>query len=69
MKKQIQERAYSKTYWLGFAVLLLGYLQQNFALLETYLGDYKDSVFFVVGFLILILRELTKEPLSQKSKP
>lgn len=69
MKKQIQERAHSKTYWLGFAVLLLGYLQQNFALLETYLGDYKDSVFFVVGILILILRELTKEPLSQKAKP
>lgn len=66
MKKEIVQRAYSKTYWLGLAVLLLGYLQQNFSLIDSYLGEYKNAVYFVIGILILIMRELTKEPLSEK---
>lgn len=69
MKKQIEQRAKSKTYWLGFAVMLLGYLQQNFSLIDKYLGDSRDIAFFAVGFLILVLRELTKTPISEKGKP
>lgn len=69
MKKQIEQRYHSKTYWLGFAVMLLGYLQQNFSLLDTYLGEYRNAVYLVVGLLIMVFRELTKEPLSEKGKP
>lgn len=68
MKKEIGQRIHSKTYWLGFGVLFLGYLQQNFSLIDSYLGDYKNAVYFVVGVLILIMRELTTQPLSEKKK-
>lgn len=67
MKKQIADRSRSWTYWFGFAVILLGYLQQNFALIESYLGDSKDLVFFGIGILILVFREITTKPLNQKT--
>ena len=69
MKQQIQQRAKSKTYWLGFAVMMLSYVQSNIAQVDQFLGEYKGLVMFVIGALIMILREVTKGPLSDKNVP
>lgn len=69
MKQQIQQRAKSKTYWLGIAIMLLSYVQENFVLVEQYVGEYKGTVIFIIGGLILFFREITKGPLSEKNAP
>lgn len=69
MKEQIAQRAKSKTYNFGLIIILLGYLQQNHKILDTYLGDNKDLVLFLIGMLILLFRELTTSSLSEKGKP
>lgn len=66
MKKQIEQRCKSNTYRFGIVVILLGFLQQNFSLIDKYLGDYSDAVLCLVGLLILLFREITKTSLSEK---
>lgn len=62
----VKQRLKSKTYWLGLAVLILTYAQANFALISQYVGEHQNAINFVIGFLILFFREITKEPLSKK---
>lgn len=69
MKKEIAQRISSKTYWLGLAVLALGFLESNIAQLDVFLGEYSGPVKIGIGLLILIMRELTKVPLSEKTIP
>lgn len=68
MNKKVQARLYSKTYWLGLIVLVLTYTQSNFALIKSYLGEYESAVNYAIGLSILVLREVTKKPLSDKVK-
>jgi uncharacterized membrane protein len=68
MNKKIKERLSSKTYWLGLLVIVLTFTQDNFGLIQQYLGDNANAANYAVGVLILVLRELTKEPLSGKIK-
>lgn len=63
----VVQRWKSRTYWLGLFVIFLTYLQTNFALVAQYVGEYQNLINFIVGFLILALREATKEPLSAKT--
>lgn len=62
----VAQRAKSKTYWLGIVIMLLGFAQANFPMIAGYLGEFQGAVNFLIGALVLILRELTKEPLSDK---
>lgn len=63
----VKQRWKSKTYWLGFFVMILTYAQANYSLVSQYLGEYQNGINFLIGFLILVLREVTKEPLSEKT--
>ena len=65
----VKQRLKSKTYWLGTFILLLGFVQDNFPLISQYLGEHQGAVKVLIGLLIIAMRELTKEPLSEKSKP
>ena len=65
----INQRLKSKTYWLGAFVLALTYTQQNFGLIERHLGESAQLIDYGIGLSILLLRELTKKPLSEKGKP
>lgn len=67
MKQQIKQRVRSKTYWLGFAVMMLSYAQSNIGQVDQFVGEYKGLVTFVIGALIMVLREATKGPLSDKN--
>lgn len=64
----VKSRYKSKTYRLGLVVIVLAYTQDNFGLVSQYLGEYSNLVNYVIGGSILILREMTKEPLSSKVK-
>lgn len=69
MKEQITQRAKSKTYWLGMAVMFLSYAQTNIGQIEQFLGGYEGAVTFVIGGLIMFMREVTTKPLSGKNAP
>lgn len=62
----LSKRLKSKTYWLGVLVIFVGFAQANFPMIANYLGEYQGAVNFVIGFLVLFLRELTKTPISEK---
>lgn len=64
--KAIKQRLRSKTYYLGLVIMVLGYLEQNAALLKTMLGDYYGLFVMGVGVAVLVLREITKEPIDAK---
>lgn len=64
----IKARLKSKTYYLGLFVLCLTFTQDNFGLVSQYLGEYSNLVNYTIGVLILIMRELTVEPVSKKIK-
>ena len=66
MKDGINQRINSKTYWLGMAVLVLGFLQSNISQLDAWLGEYRGPVNVAIGLAILVMRELTKAPLESK---
>lgn len=62
----VAQRAASKTYWFGLAIMLLGYVQDNFPLIDHYLGQYDTAVKFAIGFVIILLREVTTKALKEK---
>lgn len=68
MKYRIIGNLKSKTSWAGVLLLLAGGLQQS-GLLELIPDDYKGSVISIVGALVLILRNLTKESVTDKAAP
>jgi len=63
----IKHRLKSKTYLFGILIMALGFAQQNISMLGTFLGEYQGTINFVIGLTVLILRELTKTPLGDKS--
>lgn len=68
IKKAVKDRAISKTYWFGLALMALGYVQDNFSMLESFLGEYSGLVYIGIGLVVLILRERTTQSLSEKTK-
>ncbi len=67
--KKIWQRLKSKTYWLGHAVLLLGFLEivQNTGQINV-LFDGKTQAWVTLSFAvaIYILREVTTKSLAEK---
>lgn len=59
-------RLKSKTYRLQLAVLLLGVLEINFHLLQSYLGEWYGLSFVVISVAGAVMRELTKAPVGEK---
>lgn len=68
MRERAAQRANSKAYMLGTVVSLLGFLQENSAMIATAIGDAGGWVNLAIGAAIIIVRELTNAPLSQKPR-
>lgn len=65
----ILKRLKSKTYWLGFATLVLGSLetaQASGMLPQLFEGHTRALITLVTALAIFTLRELTKTPISEK---
>lgn len=63
----LTSRFKSKTYWLGFAVSLLGYAEASLHLVRDHIGEDKYGVvLFGIGLLIFLLREFTTKPVGEK---
>ena len=62
MNKQMK----SKTNWLGTAVLILGTIQTGLPEVAHYLGDKMGLINMGIGVAIIILRQLTTQPISEK---
>jgi uncharacterized membrane protein YhaH (DUF805 family) len=61
-----RSRIKSKTYWLGFIVSMLGFLEFNLHLITDQIGQENFGiVLFVISFLIFILREMTSKPVGR----
>lgn len=54
----------SKTNLFGAAILALGVVQSNFPQIQDQLGNKAGFVYIGIGVLIVILRELTSEPVG-----
>jgi hypothetical protein len=65
-KAIMKQRLQSKTYIFGVVIMALGFAQQNISMLGAFLGEYQGAINFAIGLSVLILRELTKAPLSEK---
>ena len=65
-KDAIKQRAKSKTYYFGLAIMVLGYAEANFSVIQNLFGTNAGYVNCGIGLAILVLRELTKTPLNQK---
>jgi len=66
MMKKPRSRIKSKTYWLGFIVSLLGFLEYNLHLITDQIGQENFGiVLFIISFLIFILREMTHKPVDR----
>lgn len=63
----VKQRAKSKTYWLGMAIVMLSFAQANFAQIAAFMGEYSSAVNFCIGMAICVMRELTKSSLSAKA--
>lgn len=59
----MKPRIKSKTYWFGLAVTVLGAIQLYLPEVEHLLAGWSGVVNMGVGVGIVILRELTKEPI------
>lgn len=68
MRERAAQRANSKAYRLGMAVAVLGYAQENFDMIAPLIGAAGGWVTFGIGIAIIIVRELTNAPLSQKPR-
>ncbi len=68
MKHRIIGNLKSKTSWAGALLVIAGGVQQS-GLLELIPEDYQGSVISIVGALVLILRNLTKESVTDKAAP
>lgn len=68
IKKVVKDRALSKTYWFGIGLMSLSYVQDNFTMVETFLGEYSGLVYIGIGLAALVLREYTTKSLSEKTK-
>lgn len=55
----------SKTAWFSFALMILGAAQEA-GLYDLIPSDHKGGVLSVVGFITLILRNLTKGSVTDK---
>ncbi len=62
----VRQRLRSKTYLLSLLVTALGVVQANFPHIKELLGEHAGVTFMVIGVLIAVLRELTKEPVAAK---
>ena len=62
----IKQRAKSKTYHLALAVSALGAVQIALPGVADLLKEHYGPVTMVVGVLIAVLREMTKDAISDK---
>ena len=62
----IKQRARSKTYRLAIAVSALGAVQMALPGVADLLKEHYGPVTMAVGVLIAVLREMTKDALSDK---
>jgi len=60
--KSIIKRLKSKTYWLAILVVISAKLP----LMEGFLAEHYGITTMVIAVAIAVLRELTKEPVSNK---
>lgn len=65
-KATIKQQLKSKTNHLGTALFGLVFLQANFPRLESYLQEYSNIVFIALGLSIIVLRQITTKPVSEK---
>lgn len=55
----------SKTNWFGFALILFSGLQAQMPVIQEFVTPERYSyIMFGVGLLVIILRELTKDPVG-----
>lgn len=65
----IVNRLKSKTYWFGVSVIAAGYLEANTRVISQLIPEnYRALAVSTLGVIVLLLREVTKAPLSDKTE-
>ena len=55
-------RIKSRTNQAALVIALLGVLETNMGMMRELLGDYYGLTYVLIGAIMVILREVTKEP-------
>ena len=56
----------SKTNWAGVAVACLGIVEMNAPLIQEMLGQWYGLTYIGIGVAMVVLRNLTTTPVSEK---
>jgi len=59
-------RLKSKTNLVGIAIAILGVVEMNAPLLQEILGKWYGLTYIGIGITMVILREVTKVPVTEK---
>ena len=62
----IKQRLKSKTNLMGMAIAALGVVQANFPQIQSALGDNAGFAYVGIGVIMVIMRELTTQPVGEK---
>ena len=62
----IMQRLKSKTNRAAILISVLGIVQTNFPQIVAQLGDYAGFTYIGIGILMVVLRELTVKPITEK---
>lgn len=56
----------SRTLWFNTIVAVLGIIELNFSVLQSYLGDHYGLAFMIIAVINVILRTITTQPIKTK---
>ena len=62
----IIQRLKSKTNVTAAIIAALGIMQTNFPQIQAQLGEYAGFTYIGIGMLMVVLRELTVKPITEK---
>lgn len=60
-------RLKSKTNLAGLAIAAMGVLETNAPMLREMLGSYYGLTYIAIGIIMVVLREVTTEPVAEKT--
>lgn len=66
MLKKIKQYLKSRTVNVALIIAILGVIETNFMFLQPYLGDKYGLVFIPYAVIMVYLRSITTQPISEK---
>ncbi len=63
---EILKRLKSKTYGWALVPMILAYIETNADMIRPLLHEWYGPTMFVIGLVAMLIRELTKTPVSEK---